>query len=66
MHFNFKIGEDESEVKENVDNRNRYFRNQGIKVGFENIIEKEKHVFFCELKKAYINIVKKYMNIDSD
>lgn len=65
LHFNFKIGEEESEVKENVDNRNRYFRDQGIKVGFENIIEKEKQVFFSELKKAYINIVKKYMNIDS-
>lgn len=66
LHFNFKIGEDKSEVTENVDKRNSYFRNQGIRVGFENDFEKGTQVFFIELRKAYINIVKKYMNIDSD
>ena len=65
LHFAFKIGEDEFEVRENVKKRNSYFRSQGIREGCENDFEKEKQVFFIEFRKAYINIVKQYMNIES-
>lgn len=65
VHFNFKIGEDEFEVRENIKKRTSYFRSQKIRDGFEDDFEKEKQVFFLEFRKAYVKIVKQYMHIDS-
>lgn len=65
VQFNFKIGEDEFKVRENIKKRASYFRSQRIRDGFEDDFEKEKQVFFMEFRKAYVKIVKHYMYIDS-
>lgn len=65
VQFNFKIGEDEFEVRENIKKRASYFRSQRIRDGFEDDFEKEKQVFFMEFRKAYVKLVKQYMHIDS-
>jgi len=64
VHFDFKIGEDEFEVRENIKRRNSFFRSRGIRDGFQDDFEKEKQVFFMEFRRAYINIVMQYMHID--
>lgn len=65
VHFNFKIGEDEFEVSENIKKRTSFFESKEIRNKSEDDFEKEKQVFFEEFKKAYEKIVKQYMNIDS-
>ena len=66
IHFNFSIGEDEAEVRKNIEKRDSYFRSKGIRDGFKDDFEKEKQVFFDEFRKAYVKIIKQYMHIDSD
>lgn len=65
VHFNLKIGKDESEVRENIEKRADFFKSKKIRNKSEDDFEKEKQVFFEEFKKAYKKIVKQYMNIDS-
>lgn len=65
VHFNFMIGEDESEVKESIEKKNKYFIKEGLKAAQGNF-EKEKQVFFIEFRKAYVKIVKDRMNIESE
>lgn len=65
VHFDFKIGKDESEVRKNLEKRAKFFKEKKIRNKSKDDFEKEKQVFFEEFKKAYKNIVKQYMNIDS-
>lgn len=65
VHFNFKIGKDELEVRKNIEKRADFFKREKIRTKSEDDFEKEKQVFFMEFRKAYVKIVKQYIHIDS-
>lgn len=54
VHFDFKIGKDELEVRKNIEKRADFFKREKIRTKSEDDFEKEKQVFFMEFRKAYV------------
>lgn len=65
IHFSFNIGENEGEVRKNIEKRTDYLIKKGIRNGLKYDFEKELRVFYTEFKKAYLKIVEENMDIHS-